>query len=459
MSISSLSKKILCACFAITLFFASCKQDTNVVAPKTVNEYDYSIVKGWDDVFLNVERHAGGYRPGPAPRALAYIGLANYEACVSGMEKHKSIAYLYPGLKLPAIQSGAEYHWPSVVNASYAYMMSHFFTSMDANVYQQILDFDKSNTAKFEKEIATDVALRSKQYGEAVASAVWEWSKTDTYGHEAYLDPFGKYDWKSKFKSDGDWVPVSPNGKPMFPNWGSVRHFAISDADRLCRAPLKYSTDSKSALYVQALEVYSQNSPTLSYDAEWIGEFWSDDLVGLTFSPGPRWIAIADQVYEREKSSLEIALLANAKVGLAINDAAVACWYSKYYYNVERPVSYINRVIDPKWKPALFNPLTGATGVTPSFPAYPSGHSTMGGAAAEALASVFGYSYAMTDNCHKNRVEFEGKARSFDSFKDMADENGISRIPLGVHFRMDCEEGVRLGTVVGRKVNNIAWDK
>ncbi len=451
--------KILLICATFSLFIlSSCRNDVKLT-PKSVAEYDHSVITEWNNMFLETERYATGYRPGPAPRALAYIGLANYEACVSGMDKHKSIAYNYPDLKLPAISLGTEYHWPTVVNACNGFLMTRFFTSMEATKFQKILDLEKSLYAKYEAEVASDVLNRSKQYGQAVASAVWEWSKTDTYGHEAYLDPFGTYDWKSKFKTDGDWIPSSPNGKPMFPNWGKVRHFAISDADRLCRPPLKYSTDKNSSLYVQALEVYSQNTPTISYESEWIGEFWSDDLVGLTFSPGPRWIAIAQQVCDREKSSLEIALLCNAKVGLAINDAAVACWYSKYQYNVERPVTYINRVIDSKWKPALTNPLTGATGITPSFPAYPSGHSTMGGAAAEALASVFGYAYAMTDYCHKGRTEFEGTPRSFDSFKEMADENGISRIPLGVHFRMDCQEGVRLGEVCGRKVNQMAWNR
>jgi membrane-associated phospholipid phosphatase len=147
----------------------------------------------------------------------------------------------------------------------------------------------------------------------------------------------------------------------------------------------------------------------------------------------------------------------NAKIGLALNDASVGCWNSKYYYNVERPQTYINRVIDPSWKPALYNPLTGDEGVTPSFPAYPSGHSTMGAAGAEVLGSIFGYAYGMTDNCHNNRNEFEGTGRYFGSFFEMAQENAWSRVPLGVHFRMDSEEGVRYGTEIGRKVNNLPW--
>ena len=116
------------------------------------------------------------------------------------------------------------------------------------------------------------------------------------------------------------------------------------------------------------MEVVAQtvNAP---YENIWIGEYWSDDLLNLTFSPGPRWLAIGDQVMKLEDSNLETAIFMTVKMGLALNDASVACWKSKFYYNVERPQSYINRVIDPNWKPALFDPTNGNEGVTPSFPA------------------------------------------------------------------------------------------
>jgi hypothetical protein len=65
----------------------------------------------------------------------------------------------------------------------------------------------------------------------------------------------------------------------------------------------------------------------------------------------------------------------------------------------------------------------------------------------------------MTDNCHANRTDFEGKPRAFNTFYEMAVENAWSRVPLGVHFRMDCEQGVNLGYRCGRKVNQIKWKK
>lgn len=432
------------------------KEESEATYARKTRDYSSDVIQSWNQLFLEIEQYAGGYRPGPAPRALAYLGIACYEACIAGTSTYNSIESQFSGLNLPKAKVGDEYHWPTVVNEVSASLMAKFFPTASA----KIETLRKINEEKFKSDASFDVLSRSASHGSSVALVIWDWSKTDAVGHDAYKDPFGTYNWQAVYKKAGDWKATIPGpGKPMFPFWGNARAFAITQNDKICRPPLAYSESTRSAYYSQAIEVYSQNTPTLSHTTEWIGEFWSDDLVNLTFSPGPRWMAIANQVYAIEKSSLETALVCNAKVGMALNDAAVGCWNSKYYYNVERPVTYIQKVIDPTWKPALQNPLTGETGISPSFPAYPSGHSTMGAAGAEALASVFGYSYAMTDKCHQNRTEFEGTPRSFGSFYEMAQENAWSRVPLGVHWRMDCEEGVRYGTEIGRKINNLPWKK
>ena len=107
----------------------------------------------------------------------------------------------------------------------------------------------------------------------------------------------------------------------------------------------------------------------------------------------------------------------------------------------------------------MVNPVNGSIGITPAFPAYPSGHSTFGGGGAAILTNVFGEGYEFTDNCHNNRSEFNGKSRSFNSFTDAGYEDAISRIYLGVHFRMDCEEAVRFGQSIAGRVLRLPWKK
>ncbi len=291
-----------------------------------------------------------------------------------------------------------------------------------------------------------------------MAERLWDWAKTDTYGHEAHRDPVRNYNWQTRKTRPHDWEPIGPgpdNG--IFSYWGNVRTFALPKDALLCRPPLPYSEAPSSALHAQAIEVYAQNTPTWPHESRWIAQFWSDDLLNLTFSPAARWIAIANQVIERESATLATALETYAKIGLALNDAAVACWYSKYHYNIERPQTYIRRLIDPNWKSSLRNPLTGDESINPPYPPYPSEHAVFGAAAAEVLGSVFGYNYPLTDRCHESRAEFVGTPRSFDAFGEMAAESALSRVLLGVHFRMDGDEGLRFGAIAGRAVGQLPW--
>jgi membrane-associated phospholipid phosphatase len=454
-----LNLKWLSLITALVFLTVSCREDTNVIAistQKQVKEYDSKVVQEWNDLFLQIERYAAVYRPCPAARMLGYVGLAVYEAEVSGMPDYQSIAPRYAGLNIPKIEEGKQYDWNVVANSVYATMYRKFFAKVQASDLFKISALEGSINAQAVKTVGNDVFARSKDYGQKVAEAVWAYSATDTEGHDKYLDPRpASY---SPPIGAGKWKPTPPgNQAAMFPYWGKVRTFAIKEEDKLARPPLPYSEDKTSSYYTQALEVYSTTTPQ-THENQWIGEFWSDDVLGFTFSPPSRWIAIGNQMLVQEKSNLETAVMTAVKVGLALNDASVACWYSKFYYSIERPATYITKFINPNWNVASLTS-TGFLTSTPSFAAYPSGHSTFGAAAAEALTSVFGYSVALTDRCHEGRSDFNGKPRSFNSFYEMSEENAYSRIPLGVHWRMDCSEGLRLGYQAGRRVNALPFKK
>lgn len=455
----------------VILLTPGCKEESPISASsQLVADYPAESALRWNQMFLDIERYAAGYRPGPAPRSLGLMGLAAYEACVTGMPSYNSLETRFDGLNIPNAEAGVEYHWPTVVHSVYTTMMPKFFTQEPpASVRAQWNALINELNQKYAGEVSAEVFQRSLNYGATVGTAVWDWSTTDPYGHEAYKNPFGNYttneayDCWEHYDSPGDWVPTTPGPtQPMGPYYGKARAFVLKDSEKLCLPPsayfMDYSENQHSEYYSQAIQTYTKDAET-DYNVEWIGEFWSDDLLNLTFSPGPRWVAIGNQIIEKENASLETALEAYAKTGMALSDAAAAAWHSKYYYNIERPDTYIKKFIDPDYQPNLDNPLTGDIGFTPPFPAYPSGHSTMGGAGAEALASVFGYSYSMTDNCHFGRTEFEGVPRTFNSLYEMAVENSWSRVLLGVHWKMDCEEGVRFGTSIGRKVNALPWRK
>jgi PAP2 superfamily len=443
---------------SLLLFITACNNDPEqVIEPaKLTKDFDSKVIQDWNDLFLQIERYAAVYRPCPAARMMGYVGLANYEACVSGMPEYQSLATQFAGLNIPKVEEGLEYHWPTVVNNVTATLYKKFFANVQSSDQIKIATIESANNSKYASEIASEVYSRSRQYGTAVAEAVWAFSTTDREGHDKYLDPRpSSYTPPSGI---GKWVTTPPfRNSAMYPYWGKARTFALRDEDKIARPPLPYSEDKNSAYYAQGLEVYTRTTPQTAED-RWIAEFWSDDVLGFTFSPPARWVAIANQVYALEKASLEKAIMTNVKVGLSLNDASVACWNSKFLYNVERPVTYINKHINQSWNVKSLTS-SGFLDGTPDFPAYPSGHSTFGAAAAEALTSEFGNNYSLTDRCHEARTDFNGKPRTFSSFNEMAEENAYSRIWLGVHWRMDCEEGVRLGRLAGRRVNSLPFKK
>jgi hypothetical protein len=454
--------------FGLLLTFFSCGK----LAEKgpLVKSYNSDVYLRWNNLFLDIERYAPGFRPAPGPRALAYMGISAYEAIVTGMPENASLQNALPaGLKIPAIQSGEIYHWPAVVNASYAFMMKKFFAPMatgpHANLYLDIEALRAELDAQYKTEVKQADFDRSIAYGEKVASVVFEWSKTDG-GLDANLNP-QPTDYVPPV-GPGLWQPTFPNfARGMFPYYGkTVRPFAMLQTDLIGKAPIPYSEAVGSkfrgqAEYVKAMVDNIKANGYGGYEDLWIAEFWSDDILNQTFGPPSHWISIANQVVKAQNAPLDKSAEAYAKIGISLSDYVIACWKTKYYYNVERPVSYIRRIIDPNWVSALNDETNGTKpkGVTPPFPAYPSGHSGMGSAAAVPLMELFGQGYAMTDLSHEFRIEFNGKPRAYNSFDEMAYENAISRVALGVHYQMDCEEGLRLGYLAGKRVCELPWKK
>jgi hypothetical protein len=157
--------------------------------------------------------------------------------------------------------------------------------------------------------------------------------------------------------------------------------------------------------------------------------------------------------HNTEVENARLLMLAN----VAMADAGIACWDSKYAYDLWRPVAAIRRAdedgnpltqADPNWTP-LGAPGDGPGGTipdfTPPFPAYTSGHATFGAAVFKILAQFYG-----TDRTHftLHSDELPGVSRSFDRFSDAAAENGISRIYLGIHWNFDNLQGQKMGRSV-----------
>jgi hypothetical protein len=186
-------------------------------------------------------------------------------------------------------------------------------------------------------------------------------------------------------------------------------------------------------------------------------------------------VLIADQRGTNEVSLARLLAILN----VAMADAGTASWESKYFYQVWRPITGIREadegfgpsglgdgnpatICDPTFSP-LGAPASNLTGpnFTPPFPAYPSGHAAFGGAVFQTLRRFFG-----TDNIAFTFVsdELNGvtkdnggnvrplKPRSFSTLSQAEEENGQSRIYLGIHWSFDKTEGIAQGRRVADNV-------
>jgi len=412
-------------------------------------EADASIATRWYDLQLDLVKATPGFAPPVAARAFGYTGVALYEATRHGVPGQPTLVNQLNELsQLPQPEADKSYVWPIVANYTLAEMTRYMYPNLR---HAEAIDALEAEIADELADTATLAEMRwSADYGRAVAGAVYEWSLDDG-GYEGHLENFS-----SDFvppESDGLWVPTDrPGGDPLpalLPYWGENRTMAIGDGSEcIPPPPPAYSTDPESAFYKEAYEVYD-TVKNITAEQNEIALFWADDP-GLTFTPPGHSVSILNQVIEAGDYDLYEAAEAYARLGIAVNDAFISVWYTKYVYNLIRPITYIRQYIEPTWNtPFITDPV-----VTPPFPEYTSGHSVQSGAAAGVLTGYFGDNYAFTDRSHVDR----GLApRSFESFNAFADEAAISRLYGGIHFRSAIEIGVEQGQCVARSVNALDW--
>ncbi len=214
-------------------------------------------------------------------------------------------------------------------------------------------------------------------------------------------------------RGEDPWYSLEvPKRPPMLPGFGKVKPFLFDSLTVIALRPGPPPSVASAKMKEELAEVnkYLKN-PTR--DQIRIVHYWADG-VG-TYTPPGHWDEIAAEDFIKKNFS-EVRWARNmALLNMALMDAAIVCWDSKFHYFNPRPTQ-----LDPSIKTA--------TGI-PNFPAYISGHSTFSGAAATTLAYIV-------------------PERSTE-YHRMAIEASMSRVYGGIHYRSDCEIGVTVGNNVG----------
>ena len=390
---------------------------------------------------LDLVRHTPTYSPPVASRAFAYFGVIAYEATASGRSDLATLAGQLHGLAaLPAREPGVPYDEAVVLDSALAAATERFFSNTGPSGQHAVQAVEAKLGPAVADALPTDVAERSRNYGRRLTDAVAAWADADG---GARVENMGFPLNYTLNPATGHWRPTSTIAQqqaPLLPEWGGMRTFAVPSG-KTCDLPppLPYDAAKESRFYLEALEVHDV-SAHLTDEQKSIARFWSDDAMLSTTPPG-HWIQIAFQLFDREAMPIDRRVDLLARLGVATADAFIACWATKFEYDVIRPVTFIRANIDPDWTPLL---------ITPPFPEYPSGHSTASSAMAEVMTRYFGDNYAFEDASH---IRDGLPPRQFASFRAAAEEAAVSRLYGGIHFRTAIERGLDQGRCVSAYAN------
>jgi hypothetical protein len=460
-------------------------------ADKEPAKPDHSAAYEWLDVALEAtarEHDRNAPRPTIGSRMLAVIVTAMYDAWAAYDDKAVGTR-LGDKLRRPAAERTRANKEKAIGQAAYRAML-YLFPEDEKWIVGQVRKhgIDPNDTS-------TDPAAPAG-VGNAAAAALIAYRRTDganQHGDEEGSNgkPYSDYTYyrpvnpKEKIFDPDCWQPIEfDDGKggkvtPGFltPHWYRVKTFALKRADQFRPGPPpKVGSDQ---LRKEVDEVLAFNG-SLTTEQKAIVEFMRD---------GPRstgqsghWLRFAQAVSRRDRYDIDRDVKIFFAVGNVAFDAFIACWDAKRYYDSSRPWTLVRHYYAGKkitgWAgpgkgvvtlPAEdWHPYSPMTFITPPFPGYPSGHSTVSGACAKMLELFTGSDRfdetekrtagVLTEPGFKCEViqMRNGKmpepgtlscdvALKLPTFSKAADMAGLSRVMGGYHIQSDNVAGLKLG--------------
>jgi hypothetical protein len=456
----------------------------------------------WVDIMLEVtgrEVDAIGARPTIISRQMAIPMTAMYDAWAAYDERAVGTR-LGDGLRRPTQEHTQANKEKAIAHAIYLTLVD-LFPGDQAWLAEQMREMghdpdDTSNdrtTPQGIGRVAAEAVLEYRRHDGANQAGDMQGSSGEPYADYTGYQPKNTVD---QLNDPDRWQPIPfDDGKGgtfvpgyLTPHWHLVETFALESSDQF-RPPPQPLVGSEQ-LKQEIDEVIELNG-TLTLEQKSLVEFMRD---------GPRstgqsghWLQFAQDVSRRDRHDLDADVKLFFTIANTAFDAFIASWEAKRYYDSSRPwtlirfhyykdrdiVGYMGEckgagtIRGDAWFP--YSP---PVFVTPPFPGYPSGHSTVSGACSKMLelftdsdhfgsyqrheAGIYteaGCSTAQMqardgqpDNAAPTSKEVILKMPTFTATADLA---GISRIMGGYHIQADNVWGLALG----REVAENTWAK
>jgi hypothetical protein len=269
--------------------------------------------------------------------------------------------------------------------------------------------------------------------------------------------------------------PLNPDQGFSTPRWGLVKPFVVPNIiDFRSPAPPELMSAAYGDAFNDVKSEGAKASTTRTPEETEIGIFWAYDGAQKIGTPPRLYNQNVREIAILQKNNLAQNARLFALVNLAMADAGIQCWDTKYFYNIWRPILGVRggqqdgnmlTTGDPNFEP-LGAPRTNEPGrinFTPNFPSYTSGHATFGAAIFWTLRRFYGkddISFILSsDEFNGVNVGMDGKPRpkkqrSFKSFTEALIENARSRIYLGIHYQFDAAAGSDAGVKIANYVYN-----
>jgi PAP2 superfamily len=242
----------------------------------------------------------------------------------------------------------------------------------------------------------------------------------------------------------------------VVPGWGDVTPFVLHDSAQFRPGPPYAVTSPKyTADFNEVKSLGARVGSTRTAEQTQIALFWLE-------SPPSQWNRIARTISEAAGLDMWENARLFALLNMALADGNIGTAETKYHYNYWRPQTAI-QTAETDGNPDTIADLTWVPlGPEPPIPEYDSAHSVVGGAAAQVLLRFFEANEVSFSACSLTLPLPEEQCggssevrRVFSSFTAAADENGVSRIYVGYHFRKAVEEGIAHGRKIGNRAVNL----
>jgi hypothetical protein len=427
-------RKIFFILSAITVFAVGCKRSEKVNLPDNAAVLHQNENNLTDLIIYDI------FSPPVASRIYAYTALAAHEAIRHADSQEESIVAklkIFP--EMPQPDKSKKYNYTLAASKAFYDVMRQMTFSKDT-----ITKFEEQTYAPYKAALETEVYDSSVAFGEAIAKKIMQRAAADNYKQTRMMEKF------YGSKENGKWRPTSPDYlDAVEPYWMKLNPFLLDSCSQFDPGPPPaFGKKISSEFFKMNKEVFDTGK-NLTQEQKNIARFWDDnpfvmEHVGHVLmatkkqTPGGHWMGIATIACRQGKAGVVKSARTYALTAVALFEAFMSVFDTKYRYVYIRPITAVNDLIDDKWEPFL---------QTPAFPEYTSGHSTITGSAATVLTFLYGNNFAFTDTSNRRYINME---RKFSSFIQASDECSISRFYGGIHYRISVDRGAEVGKKIGR---------